>query len=98
MAIIHNYKLIIIAGCSHAGICNIIEYAKQVSGINQVGVVIGAYHLKHHNQQTEDIIHYFKNQQIETIYPSRCTELPALVAFNDKFGNQQLKSGMILEF
>jgi 7,8-dihydropterin-6-yl-methyl-4-(beta-D-ribofuranosyl)aminobenzene 5'-phosphate synthase len=97
LAIIHNYKLIIVTGCSHAGICNIIEYAMQVSGINHVEAVIGGFHLKHNNQQTEDTIHYFKNQRIETIYPSHCTELPALAEFYCKFGIQQLKTGMILE-
>lgn len=37
--------LVIITGCSHAGICNIIEYAKKVSGDDRVQDVIGGFHL-----------------------------------------------------
>ena len=33
--------LSIITGCSHAGICNMISYAKKVTGIRQVRSVLG---------------------------------------------------------
>ncbi len=37
--------LSIITGCSHAGICNMISYAKKVTGIRQVRSVLGGFHL-----------------------------------------------------
>jgi len=37
--------LVIITGCSHAGICNIVEYAKKVCGDDRVVDVIGGFHL-----------------------------------------------------
>ena len=37
--------LVIITGCSHAGICNIVEYAKKVCGDDRVIDVIGGFHL-----------------------------------------------------
>ncbi|MBA7567618.1 hypothetical protein ES708_09333 [subsurface metagenome] len=95
VAIIQNNELIVVTGCSHSGICNITEHAKKVTGINRVKAVIGGFHLKHNNRQTESTIQYFKNQKIENIYPSHCTELPALAAFYNKFGVQQVKTGMI---
>ncbi len=38
--------LIVITGCSHSGICNITEYAKHVTGINNIVTVIGGFHLQ----------------------------------------------------
>ena len=37
--------LFIITGCSHAGICNIINYAKQVCGDERIIGVLGGFHL-----------------------------------------------------
>lgn len=91
-------ELVVITGCSHAGICNIVEYAREVSGIKKVKAVVGGFHLKHNNLQTKTTIEYFKSLKIEHLYPSHCTELPALAAFHDEFKIEQLKTGTILEF
>lgn len=98
VAVIQNNELIVITGCSHSGICNIIEYACKVTGINNVKTVIGGFHLKHKNQQTEYTINFLKKNDIKNIHPSHCTELPALAAFYKDFNIEQLKTGMILNF
>lgn len=36
--------LVVVTGCSHAGIANIIEYAKQVTGEKHIVSVIGGFH------------------------------------------------------
>jgi len=94
MAIIEGDQLTIISGCAHAGICNTIEYAKQVTGLSKIKTIIGGFHLKKENQQTRETIAYMKGQDFETFYPSHCTELPALAAFYREFGIIQLKTGM----
>jgi 7,8-dihydropterin-6-yl-methyl-4-(beta-D-ribofuranosyl)aminobenzene 5'-phosphate synthase len=94
---LHN-EIVIISGCAHSGICNMIEYAKQITGINKIRAVIGGFHLKYNNQQTQETIKYLKKQDIQELYPSHCTELPALAAFYDEFKIKHLKSGMILNF
>lgn len=38
--------LVVVTGCSHAGIANIIEYAKQVTGEKHIVSVIGGFHLQ----------------------------------------------------
>lgn len=98
LAIIQNDEIIIITGCSHAGICNITKYAKKVCGINKVKAIMGGFHLKYNDQQTKKTIQYFRNQKIENIYPSHCTELPALSALYNSFGMQQVRTGMTLSF
>ncbi len=97
LAIIQNEKLIIISGCAHSGICNICEYAKQVTNINSIQAVIGGFHLKHNNGQTKRTIQYFKEQNVTTLIPSHCTELPALAAFYSSFKNKQLKTGQSID-
>lgn len=91
-------EIVIISGCAHSGICNMIEYAKKVTGINKIRAVIGGFHLKYNNQQTQETIKYLKSQDIQEIYPSHCTELPALAAFYEEFKIKHLKSGMVLNF
>jgi 7,8-dihydropterin-6-yl-methyl-4-(beta-D-ribofuranosyl)aminobenzene 5'-phosphate synthase len=75
-----------------------VEQAKKVTGISDVKAVLGGFHLKEQNEQTRQTIAYFKTNQIEQIYPTHCTELPALAAFYDAFQNHQIKTGMVLEF
>lgn len=91
-------KLVIITGCSHSGICNIIEQAQKVTGIAEIKAVLGGFHLKEQNEQTRQTIAFFKANRIEQVYPSHCTELPALAAFFDVFQSTQIKTGMVLEF
>jgi len=38
--------LVIIAGCSHAGICNILEYSKKVTNVDNILTIIGGFHLQ----------------------------------------------------
>lgn len=47
-AIVANVKgngLVILSGCAHAGIINTVQYAREVTGIDKVFVVMGGFHL-----------------------------------------------------
>jgi len=90
--------LVVITGCSHSGICNICEHAKKVTGIDKIGAVIGGFHLKRNNLQTQKTVAYFKKNAVKRVLPSHCTELPALAVFYDNFEIQQIKTGMTFEF
>lgn len=96
VATCHN-ELVIITGCSHAGICNICEYAKALTGISQISAVIGGFHLKFQNKQTQQTLDYFKQNKIKTLLPSHCTYLPALAIFYNEFKIKQVKTGMVFE-
>jgi 7,8-dihydropterin-6-yl-methyl-4-(beta-D-ribofuranosyl)aminobenzene 5'-phosphate synthase len=93
LAIIQNNELIIITGCSHAGICNIVDYAIKISKVNKVKVIMGGFHLKKEDAQTKKTIDYLKHLSVETILPSHCTQLPAMAAFYNEFKMQQVKTG-----
>ncbi len=98
IAIINGNSLVIISGCAHAGICNTVDYAKKVTGIDNVSVVMGGFHLKYNNKQTQSTIAYLKEQKIPKILPSHCTALPALSAFYKAFNMNHIKAGMQVTF
>jgi len=67
--------LFIITGCSHSGICNIIEHAMQVCGDRRIAGVLGGFHLFEVNEQTKKTIAYFEERKIGVLYPSHCVSL-----------------------
>ena len=93
-----NGMLVVITGCSHAGICNICEYARFITGIKKIKAVIGGFHLKNQNRQTFETIKYFKKNTVEHLFPSHCTDLPALTLFYNEFKVQSVKTGMVFQF
>ena len=64
--------IIVIAGCSHSGICNIVEQAKKVSNNRKVVAVIGGFHLREVDENTNKVIDYMKNNVKEVIL-AHCT-------------------------
>jgi 7,8-dihydropterin-6-yl-methyl-4-(beta-D-ribofuranosyl)aminobenzene 5'-phosphate synthase len=98
LALVCGDELVVISGCAHAGICNTVEHARAVTGIRKVRAVLGGFHLKGDDRLTRETIAWFKENGIERVFPSHCTELPALAEFHREFGVRQVKSGMALEF
>jgi 7,8-dihydropterin-6-yl-methyl-4-(beta-D-ribofuranosyl)aminobenzene 5'-phosphate synthase len=90
--------LFIITGCGHAGIVNTLEYAKKVAGTKKLIGIMGGFHLKEVDLQTTETIRYLKGNNIEHVYPSHCTGLPALSAFYQSFGMPLIKTGDIMDF
>lgn len=91
--------LVVITGCSHAGICNIIDYAIEVTGEPRVLAVIGGFHLQNAEaaimQQTAD---YFTQRQVTTLYPCHCTDLQAKLALAQVANVREVGVGMVLSF
>ncbi len=85
--------LVIVSGCSHAGICNIVEHARKVTGQHRVHAVLGGFHLLADPVQLEKTIAYFKANPVEHLYPMHCTDLPALCGFYRAFGIRKLCAG-----
>ena len=65
--------LIVISGCAHSGICNTIEYAKEITGETRIFAVMGGFHLKEVDERTLKTIEYMKQNDITGIYLAHCT-------------------------
>jgi 7,8-dihydropterin-6-yl-methyl-4-(beta-D-ribofuranosyl)aminobenzene 5'-phosphate synthase len=74
LAIKTTEGLAIITGCSHPGICNTIEYAKKVTGINKIRAVLGGFHLLPgvDTDVLEKTKAYFARQNLQHLYPIHC--------------------------
>lgn len=66
--------LVVITGCSHSGICNIIDYAKKICGDERVEGVIGGLHLlEPTKEQFDKTLRYFDHLKPNRAYPCHCT-------------------------
>lgn len=93
-----GYKgLFIISGCSHSGICNIIEYAKKVCNDNRIFGVMGGFHLSDDDERIEKTIQYFKDNNIKMILPCHCTSLYAKAKMINELGNSVKEVGVGLK-
>lgn len=89
--------LVVVSGCSHAGICNICEYAKKVSGENHLHMVIGGFHLLDDAPALDRTIAYFQAEKPDRLYPMHCTAMPALAEFHAAFGIDKLCTGDVIK-
>ncbi|BHH82807.1 MBL fold metallo-hydrolase [Desulforhopalus sp. 52FAK] len=91
--------LVIITGCSHAGICNIIEYAKEVCQENRVFDIIGGLHLLNPDPiQLEGTLQYLESLGVETIHPCHCTDLSSKIALSTVVKVEEVGVGLKLRY
>jgi len=71
---VKNKGLIVLTGCGHTGIINIIKHGQAISRTNKIYAVIGGFHLTWSSKnQLESIIDYFKEIKPEIICGMHCT-------------------------
>lgn len=100
-ALVHmtDHGLIIITGCSHSGICNIIEYAKRICNDDRICDIIGGFHLLRPNQCQMDMINnYFKNNRIGTVHACHCTDLQSKIRLSQIADIKEVGVGLVIEY
>lgn len=86
--------LTIITGCSHAGICNICEYAKEVCSDERIISIIGGLHLLDAPvERLEQTLEYLKQLPLEDLYACHCTDLAAKIFLARGLPVRELGSG-----
>ncbi|MCK4438571.1 MBL fold metallo-hydrolase, partial [Candidatus Bathyarchaeota archaeon] len=91
--------LVIISGCSHAGIVNIMKQAKRITGVEEIIGVIGGFHLRVANEEqlskTVDEL-----DAAETVCAGHCTGFEAMKSISDRMGERftLLQCGTVIEF
>lgn len=81
LAIKTSRGTIVVTGCSHSGICNIIDYAGQVTG-QEIFAVIGGFHL-FDRVQTDKALQYLQARKICNLFPAHCLDDYAFAVFED---------------
>ena len=73
--------LVIITGCSHSGICNITEYAREVCGEPRVTDIIGGLHLLNPSpSRLTGTGEYLQSLSLQALYACHCTSLASKIA------------------
>ncbi len=89
--------LFIITGCSHAGICNIIEQAKKVCHEDRIAGVIGGFHLFDVDERLKKTIGYLKENHIGSLYPCHCVSLDAKIEMGRELKINEVGVGLTIE-
>lgn len=99
MVIDHPGGLIIISGCAHAGMVNIIDYARQQTGNNKVQAFIGGTHLMGaSNERLQQTISYLQDQPVEQLVLCHCTGFYATSTLYQALGQQVIKGETGMNF
>jgi 7,8-dihydropterin-6-yl-methyl-4-(beta-D-ribofuranosyl)aminobenzene 5'-phosphate synthase len=84
--------IIVLVGCSHAGVINSVRYAMEITGRDRVLGVFGGFHLGFPGipeVKTEQTIEALREIDVEVLCPMHCTGMRAMMemqrAFPDRF-------------
>lgn len=97
LAVLTKNGLVVISGCAHSGICNMVAHAIEVTGISKVYLVIGGFHLQNDDSVTQKTIDWMKSMNVEQVVPAHCTGFSAQIAISKSFRFLPLKTGNIIE-
>jgi 7,8-dihydropterin-6-yl-methyl-4-(beta-D-ribofuranosyl)aminobenzene 5'-phosphate synthase len=91
--------LVIITGCSHAGICNIIEYARTVCNEHRINDVLGGLHLlKPSLQQMQGTLSYIKELNMKQMHACHCTDLESKIVLSQVVDMKEVGVGLSLQY
>lgn len=91
--------LVIITGCSHSGICNIIEYAKKVCSDDRIVDVIGGFHLLNPSREViTKTCEYMKQNNINKVHAGHCTDLKSKIELSKVTNIKEIGVGLTLEY
>lgn len=101
VAQIQDKGIVIVTGCSHAGIVNIVTHSVDLTGENRIAAILGGFHLvsasEERIQKTAEALSQF---DITRICAGHCTGFKAQAAFFQAFKDcfMPLQTGMTFEF
>jgi 7,8-dihydropterin-6-yl-methyl-4-(beta-D-ribofuranosyl)aminobenzene 5'-phosphate synthase len=75
VANVKDKGLVIVTGCSHSGIVNVVRHAVELTGIQQVYGIIGGFHLvgKLNEERIEETVRDLQKFNPKLIVPAHCT-------------------------
>jgi 7,8-dihydropterin-6-yl-methyl-4-(beta-D-ribofuranosyl)aminobenzene 5'-phosphate synthase len=85
--------LVVVLGCGHAGVVNILDYISKLTGKNKMYAVIGGMHLLNASQtRIAKTIEAFKKYDIQKIAPLHCTGQKAAEKIKNAFGEKYISA------
>ena len=91
--------LVIITGCSHSGICNIVEYAKKICKDDRIIDIVGGFHLLNPGrEQLEGTLKYLGKIKPHEVHACHCTDLKSKIALSKVVNLKEVGVGQTLEY
>lgn len=84
--------LVVLSGCAHPGIINIVKRAQQVSGISTVYAVIGGFHISS-KREGAHVAEFLQKLGVQLVSPCHCTGVNAKNAIADIMKDNFVKNG-----
>jgi len=90
----------VVAACAHYGICNIMEYAKNLTGASHIHTYLGGSHLRIDEvsqSQLDKTCDYVSRQNIEDFYICHDTDLHCKLALWNTTPSKEAGVGLVVE-
>lgn len=85
---------VVITGCAHPGVVNIVQKAKELIG-DRVYLVLGGFHLGGEPApEIESIIYSFKRLGVEKVMPCHCSGAKAQTLFREHYNKDYIECGV----
>jgi 7,8-dihydropterin-6-yl-methyl-4-(beta-D-ribofuranosyl)aminobenzene 5'-phosphate synthase len=85
--------LVVVTGCAHPGIVEIVRRAKALSG-DPFYLVLGGFHLGGKSRrEMEGILSEFRRLGVRKVAPCHCTGEQAIRMFRQEYGEDYLQAG-----
>lgn len=91
--------LVIISGCAHAGICNMVRHAQLLSGERRIQAIVGGFHLlEAEPARIRATVNNLAEQAVKRVHAGHCTGFAAKAALAAALNQQEIGVGSRLSF
>tara|TARA_Y100000590_G_scaffold181422_1_gene206801 strand:- start:970 stop:1953 length:984 start_codon:yes stop_codon:yes gene_type:complete len=96
IAKIKDKGLVIMTGCGHAGVVNICNYAKKLTGENKIHAIIGGFHLPDtlNPMVIENTVSDIKNLNPDWLIPAHCTGQKAIMSLMKNHSQSMIQNSV----
>jgi 7,8-dihydropterin-6-yl-methyl-4-(beta-D-ribofuranosyl)aminobenzene 5'-phosphate synthase len=99
LAITTSEGLVILTGCSHAGIGNIVQYAMELTGETRLRDIVGGFHLLNPSEQRLNATaEFLRERSPMALHACHCTDLRSKMALGAACPVQEVGSGLVLSY
>jgi 7,8-dihydropterin-6-yl-methyl-4-(beta-D-ribofuranosyl)aminobenzene 5'-phosphate synthase len=91
--------LVILTGCAHSGICNIISHAQEITGEDRIRDIVGGLHLIRPSvERMEKTVAFLRKTGIERMHPCHCTSFAARCTLAQHYTVEETGVGLRLTY
>ncbi len=86
--------LVVITGCAHPGIADMVRKAKRIFPNEDVYLVMGGFHLDMGGQNIPETVRQFREEKVKKVSPSHCTGDGAISLLKEEYGDDFISGGV----